>query len=423
MTNQEWLQQNNAKIEEIKEALSKKVIMIQTGTKTVEIELPEIFHSGWDVYYYQVNKDVILLSASASVGIWIYHVKDNTLKQGYTVDYGWKNYTQITDNLVLIGASSSPGSTVVYDVDTDEITQTGDSYVGTILAHQVDDNRFLVWGNTSSVKGISVFDIRTKKSTKIYNEGYGWNCVKVGETWLMTCQYDSKAGVVIYSESTDSVTKIYDTGNWNNLIVIDDECFISSSYIAGLLVYNDTDKTISTLTSTGSNWKYIYKVDDIIFVSNSSSSYKGLFIVDNNTLTSIYDDGYGYQYFHKIKDRIVISGTTPKLALIYNSADNSVVAKTSTLLGNNLKNSVVLDDRMLLTSNNTSSSYLYIYYYSTDEIQPSSASGLFTDYDTFVPDGQNCYISSSVKDYINIKYYEYDSNSVKLVGAKVEIKL
>lgn len=422
MTNQEWLQQNNAKIKEIKETLAKKVIMIQTGTKTVEIELPEIFNSGWDVYYYQVNKDVILLSASASVGIWIYHVKDNTLKQGYTADYGWKNYTQITDNLVFIGTSSSPGNTVVYDAETDEITLTGDSYVNTILAHRVDDNRFLVWGSSSSVKGISVFDIRTKKSTKIYNEGYGWNCVEVGESLLMSCTYDSSAGVVTYNKSTDSIGKIYDTGRWNNLIVIEDECFISSSYMNGLLLYNDTDKTISTLTSTGSNWKYIYKVDDIIFVSNGSSSYKGLFIVNNDTLTSIYEDGYMYQYFHKIKDRILISGTT-QWSLIYNILDSSVVKITPNITGNNLSYSTVVGDRMLLTSNSSSSSYLYIYYYDTNELKASSALGSFTKYDIFVLDGQNCYISSSVKDYINIKYYEYDSNSVKLVGAKVEVKL
>ena len=43
MTEKQRLQVNNEALQEIKETLAKKVIMIQTGTNTVEIELPEIF--------------------------------------------------------------------------------------------------------------------------------------------------------------------------------------------------------------------------------------------------------------------------------------------------------------------------------------------------------------------------------------------
>lgn len=423
MTNQEWLQQNNAKIEEIKETLAKKVIMIQTGTNTIEIELPQEFYNSHSLNYYSVNKDTVLISTSSSIGLWVYHVKAKTIEKKWSNGSSWQNFYQITDDLVLITSSTSPNSTLVYDAETDTISPTGMNFAGTIYIQQVSDGKFLISGSSASPVGVYLFNVGVKSCSKIYDAGAGFRYFsKVGESWIMCSALSVSLGVFKYDIQTETVEKIYTNSNaWTIQTVIDNECFLSSTgNSTGILKYNDNDKTIKQLTTYGREWKYIVKAGGKIFASISSSLYAGLYLIENDEVVKIYETGYGYQYFHAINDRVIINNSS-KTALIYDSKDGSVSSLSAPI--SYMKYGIALKDRLLLLSDSTSYTPLAVYYYETNEIKQHPTLMQFAYYDTLKKDGDNCYISSSKSGYGMIAYYTYADDSIKLMGAKLEVKL
>ena len=419
MTNQEWLQQNNAKIEEIKQILEDKVLIAAGKPKVVEIELPQEFYNSHSLNYYSVNKDTVLISTGKSIGLWVYHVKAKTIERKWSDGSSWQNFYQITDDLVLITSSMSPNSTLVYDVKTDTVSITRINFAGTIYIQKVSADKFLISSGGSAQKGIYSFDVSSKSSKRVYDSGYYFTYfTEVGSSWIVTSS--NSAGILRYDTLNDTIEKIYETGYWFLFTSINDECFISatnSSY-PGILKYNDNDKTIKLIYDIGYNWRYIAKAGDKIFASSSSSSYAGVYLIENDEVIKIYETGYNYKYFHAINDRVVISNNS-KTALIYDSKDGSVSSLSAPI--SDMKYGIALKDRLLLLSDSTGYTPLAVYYYETNEIKQHPTLMQFAYYDTLKQDGDNCYISSSKSGYGMIAYYTYADDSIKLMGAKVEV--
>ena len=422
MTDKQRLQVNNEALQEIKETLAKKVIMIQTGTDTVEIELPEIFTTAKDFYWYQVNSDTFLLSANVKgVGIWSYHIKSKTFKQCWTNAY-WRNYYQITDKLVLITSGTGITGVLLYDVETDEITTTDIGYYGTLYIYKVDDDRFLIACSGGTNSGVKLFYTSTRTSELKHNVSSSWrNFARVGDSILISSS-NNNTGLLRFDVLTNEMSLIHTTGYWEFLTAIGNKCFISSnsSTILGLLQYNDSDKSLKTISTEGYYWNSFIEVDGKVFVSGKNY-LKGLYLIEDDTVTQIYADGYNYTYAHKIKDRAVINNTS-KFLLIYDFTNKSI-ERIDTPNGGYCAYSVEIGDKLLLTSAYTNYEKLHIYHYDTNTVSENASAFKFSNYDIFRLDGENCYLSSSKSDKVMILYYTNADDSVTLAGAKLEVKL
>lgn len=422
MTEKQRLQVNNEALQEIKETLAKKVIMIQTGTNTVEIELPEVFTTAKEFYWYQVNSDTLLLSANVNgVGIWSYHIKDKTFKQCRTTAY-WRNYYQITDKLVLITSGTGTTGVLLYDVETDEITTTDIGYHGSLYIYKVDDERFLIACSGGTNSGVRLFYTSTRTSELKHNVSYSWKYfARVGDSILIGSS-NNNTGLLRFDVLTNEMSQIHTTGYWTLLTAIGTKCFISSgaSNVLGLLQYNDSDKSLKTISPEGYEWKTFIEIDGKVFASGRSY-LKGLYLIEDDTVAQIYADGYNYTYIHKIKDRVVINNTS-KFLLIYDFTNKSI-ERIDTPNGGYCAYSVEIGDKLLLTSAYTNYEKLHIYNYDTNTVSENSSTFKFSNYDTFKRDGENCYLSSSKPEKVMILYFTNADDSVALAGAKLEVKL
>lgn len=422
MTNQEWLQQNNAKIEEIKQLLEDKVIIAAGESKVVDIEMPENFATATTIYTYRVNRNTILFASSASYsGIWRYNAKDKSLKQLWIGGHGWQAFYSITDNLVIISTNVGPNNLVVYDIEADEITSTGLYYTGgSMNIKKIDDNRFFISTSTSISKGLAIFDVRTKMVKTIRSISYNYTYfAQMGDYWFIASN-TGQDGLLKFNALTEEITMVHGNGRWFYLYAIDDKCYFSgdSSSSKGLYVYDNSTETVTTIDADNYGWAYVFNIGDKIYVSNSQSSVAGIYEIVDNQLVQVYAEGYDYRHAPTINDRAIITGS-PSFALIFDTTDGSFT-KVENSNAKRLGNSIVLGNKMLLTPTTTSSSKLFVYDYDANTLTQNSSSLSFSNYGTFKQDGDNCYISNPSAN-TRILYYTNADDSVKVVGYRMEV--
>lgn len=422
MTNQEWLQQNNAKIEEIKQLLEDKMLVAAGEPKVVEIEFPEKFATASKIYTYKVNKNTRLFACNVShSGIWRYNAKDNSLKQLWDGGYNWQSFYSITDNLVIVATSSGPNPLLVYDIAADEITNTGIYYNSSSTnIKKIDDNRFFISTNSSISKGLAIFDVRTKKARTIRSTSYNYTYfAQMGDYWFIGTNTGAD-GLLKFNALTEEITMVHDNGRWDCLKAIDDKCYFSSSSSTniGFYVYDNTNDTVTTLESDNYYWKHIHKIGDKIYVSNQQSKITGLYIIENNQLVEVYAEDYGYVYAHIINDKAIFSGYVGAALIL--DITNETFTKIVNSNFTNMENSVVLGNKMLLTPASTNALRLFVYNYDTNTLTQHSSSIDFSNYGKFKRDGDNCYITTATLSK-PIYYYTNADDSVKTVGYRMEV--
>lgn len=378
---------------------------------------------GWQ-YIRVVGNNCLIGSNTGSQGLLFYNSNDDTItlveKNGY-----WFNFAQVGDDCLV---SDSSYGTVLCTPENNSPTKVYDGAGHWSLAHQVNDNKWLITANgvskggeglllynsdnktvnliydkgttyrhfqnigdkcligtsnTASGYGVLMYDSVDDTITQIYTESSGWYIFQmVGEDCLICSKNSNSLGVLLYDFSSNLITKIYDTGyGWETFKIIDNKCLIAgSNNSTGVLVYDFIDKTIIPAYTSGYGYKYFQTVGDKCLIASGNSSSKGVLVYDktDNTIEKKYTSGYGWEYFQIIGNICLITGknnSEGKGVLIYNNEDKSII-----------------------------SAYSEGYY------------------NQFTLNNGNCYIERDDKTLeTRILYYNATDNSVKLVGYYLEV--
>ena len=93
MTNKERLDNLTEKVNELTETLNNKILALDTGTRIIEVELPEeIASNPLNTIFNFVIDDVVLISTDKTSGIWEVDTKLKTITKIYNDGKHWKNF-------------------------------------------------------------------------------------------------------------------------------------------------------------------------------------------------------------------------------------------------------------------------------------------------------------------------------------------
>ena len=227
------------------------------GTSNIEITLPSAFANAYDINYFQVDSNRVLLGGRGVTGVWLHNIPTNSTTQIYNQYDRWVSNVQQVGNNFLIGAS----------------------YVGTygLLLYKPGDNTI-----TNLVSGNKYF----------------WYFTPLNNT-LCACSNGSNVGIYIYDDTNQTATQVI-TGAQQ----ITTSAHVGDKYIltngnasggqSGIYLYNDNTKTCSQLTNTGKAYTNIQVFQNYILMSSYNSSTTGISVFDStdDTLSTAYSTGY-----------------------------------------------------------------------------------------------------------------------------------
>lgn len=430
------------------------------GSQNAEIALPSVFAGATEMYYIAVTDDKILISSNSNVcGLWLYTISTNTMTQVYASGASWKYFQQVTDTKWLICYDYI----LVYDSTNDNVTQIYNSYSYANVFQQVTDTKWLLCCASSSVQGILLYDSSNDSVTKIWNGGYEWNrCQQVNDyKWLLGASNNSATGVLLYNSTDNSVVKIYNNYSYWEFGKINNEIVLLSPYYGsntGLFLYDAKDDSVSNIYASGYSWMYYHNVSETKCLIGATNSAQGLLLFDltTRTVTQLLTTSYNFKHSYRINDdKWLISSANG--VWLYKVSDDSIKSLYNAYLWDSYAK--IGDTKFLIGSSISSASGILLYDETTDAIsrpytsnygwiyfQPigadrcligssygsaTTSSGLLLydanantikkifstgfAYDTFVLDGNNCYISSSKKTESKLTlYYNADTNTIEL---------
>lgn len=459
MTNKERLELNNQKIDAIIKSLEDKVIAItETG---LEIELPEAFATMAMIYYFKVDDDTLLISGDTvtNIGIWIYHISTKEFSQIYNKNYKYNRYQLIKDKILIGGETTS--YILQYDITKNEIKELNETWYYPIFLPFKD--KVLINSTQWTYTGMSVYDYNTETIEKIYNSSYGFNTIKIyNENYALI---GGGTGLLLYKYLDNSIKQVYSEGHSFEVFhKMRDKYLICSDATNsdGVIMFNTLTEEAIKVSSVGRQGKHFHDIKDRCIITCEGSSYH-IIVYDYNTdIAESKYTGNRFNTFATVAENYVLmsfstAGSTYP-PVYYDYTSNSVIKATSS--GMPSMKMQVINDRVLCGFNSTSqnlyifdpskieegtqfksiysggyqlnifkviknkclivstlydttSNGIFLYNYDTNSVKKIYNAGKF---DTFIEDGDNCYITYSDKANKRTVYYNYEDDSVKLVS-------
>ena len=391
-----------------------KGIQAGSGSEEVVIEFPEPFDSSRTIYYFQVDKDKVLLSASGTpvFGLWVYTISTKSWKKLYETHY-WANFQKVADKCLITSPSSDTTSGIlVYDLSTDTVEQKY-TYGNKYNVFYVIENKCLI-SSSSESRGLLLFDTSLNTITSLYNGDrfVGFSLFK-GKV-LCNRQYN---GISLYNPEDNSLVEITDSEgaaiNGGNYKELGNKCLISSvsSITKGIWIYYENETTAKKIYSTGDYWNTFQEVEGgcLIGSGNSSGGY-GILLYQSSddTIISPYTSTRGWNGFQALPDGncLIFSYITSNSGiLLYDSIDHTITKKYSNYYS--WENFKMIGNDCLISNNLYADSGIVLYKSNDKTITRIYSKGY--GYDTFAEDENGCVVSSSdvSKSYLVVYYNKH----------------
>lgn len=190
---------------------------------------------------------------STGVGLFLFDLGTHAYTRLHNDSY-YNTFQQVTDTKWLIGTGNSSTSSsypglLLFDSDTNTVKQIYGSRFAATHFFKLSEKRWGIGSRFSSFTGILVFDLDTEYCTKPFSTRYGWG---------VTFQVDSDRTLIIPA-------------------VLDSSCY-------GILLYKDSTKAITSLSTKGGYFDTFIEVEQGIVISASDKTkYKYSQIFEKST--------------------------------------------------------------------------------------------------------------------------------------------
>lgn len=299
---------------------SNGIYLYQNSTKTFK----QVYYSGFNwVNFAKVGNNVVIgagyqTTTNAGKGILLYDGITKTISTLLTTGQEF-NYMLTYKNYVLISSNNSSFSGIYLYDDTDRsLTNLPvGNYKWDMIVKELGD-KLLIGGTSSSSSGIVGVDLINKTGTKLYSQRYVWDKVVDLDNGdcLIASTREYRNGILYYNNTDFTITQLYTDGRWHNFHKTKDGYIITSngdnsSFEAGVLYFDNIEKTIRALITYYLNWKLIANVGENCLVCTTSVVGVYLFNNSDKTFTQIYKYGYYNQYKYE-NDIVVLSNDEKK---------------------------------------------------------------------------------------------------------------
>ena len=339
-------------------------------TQPLEINVPDSVATGGYVYTFNIDNEWVLVSGSASGGLWLCNTVTNTYEQLIKASYNYKYFYKVKDKVVI---SSSNNATGLYIYN--HLTKTcekkfsaGYDYKSSVL---VNDTLLLSSGSITLR-----FDYETELFEEFFNENgnsmsvyYGF--YQYGDKVLCNA---ASSGIYVYNDLDKSFVKILSPKSYVPNIRHTEHGTLINYYDGTTYYFALLDKNFDTIlsqhivggTSAGSS---IEHENGILFVRLSGSD-KGFYWFDyaNKTLEKVYADGYNVQAnYTKIFGKYIffVCGTGLAGCVLFDTETKEVVRPVTTGM---YFAATLVNDKLVLTHYNSNYKGLYVYDISTKEL-------------------------------------------------------
>lgn len=311
----------------------------------VEIELSGDFLTASKIYTIKVTDDKILITANASIGIWVYQISTKTLKNVYSDASTLSVFKQIGENIWAIhgdGTATLGVGLYIYNSDTDfcrQLSSSGKSFAVDLIAddvvlfasstsiysvnistgekntvlgntkgcdifHKISDTEWLIpTKKTDTTQALYYFNAETNTKMAISgdNSNYLAYCQQVSPNkfLLSSNASNNKCGIMLYNNDTKTLSRLYDaeTYNWNVFKQVTSNKWLiggKNSSTVGMLLYNlDNDNIIQY--GTDGLWVFMNVIDNqkCIVAKGYGTGAVDYFVLFNATDDSFTDIPYG----------------------------------------------------------------------------------------------------------------------------------
>ena len=412
MTNQERLQQNNAKIEAIQKALDTKMAAIKGEPIDVWVDFPEELLSTGLVYNFSINEQTMLFSTK-DAGTWVYRAKERSFEKigdmwassfqmvGDNCWLGEKGYGSylydVKNNVLTKYITIKQPAMAVYD-QTPRFKIIGDKCLvchgDKILVHDLTNGSIVEKYNYNTSNNVRTYYLYTLADGNCLIAMWGIN----GCPLLLFNAADST--IIEVHDALNTIRIAHPLSNGNYLLSTE------SSDAKGLYLYNAIDYTVTQITDLGYTWNYYHELPNgDCLLASSSSVTKGILLykASDNTASKLYTADYSWNVFHSLPDgNCFITGNTSKgyALLFYNAIEGTITKITSSKYTNFYP---LPDGNWLITS--TASNGIYLYNATDKTVTLAFTSGNSWIYLQMLQNG-NCLISSSGSGSAGILVYD-----------------
>ena len=396
------------------------------GTKTITINLPEEFADASEVYYVDVTKDKLLISANnTNVGIWLYNIHLNQLTQIHNTGYNFKYFQQLTDTVWMISSATYTDGVYKYDEINDTIIQIYNRGYEWTYWHKVTDTKWLASSDGNFATGMWVYHLNTDTFVKLLSTDSTYRVKSEyvyklsNEIWLYSSGASASHGLYQYNTVTDEVIKLTNYGGYCDLFIKVNNKYMlcsSSTNSTYLLQYDLLNNTATQLSESVSVYKYIRKITEVKWLITSTENRTAtngihLYNAESGELTRIYTEGYGLGVVAIIENKVLLStlaySSNNLGILLYNTDDDTVTQIYST--GQQWKFAQRIGSKCLISSAYTSGGILL---YNADDDTVTQIYSIGKNWQYFQLINDKCLINTSEGSSNGILVYSSIDDSI-----------
>lgn len=374
------------------------------GEKEFVVNLPSEFATATNIYYFQVNKDVILFSANLNIGLWEYDIKKRLFAQLLTIGNYFSNFKIIGNDCLISGTSATIGDAqglYLYNATSREITKIYEQSYSWSKFNNIGNNWYISSSSTTS-SGLLLYNQNSKTITQIYSRGTQWTVwTPFEDNWLISST--SNSGLLFYETSTMQIIALKTAGSWqgyqfvNNGVLITGNSSIINSQ--GVLFFDPATKTITTLI-TGLYFGAMQLVGNDCLIGTRNDNSTGanditgvyLYNADTHSVSQIYESTLRYNLFQLVGDDCLIcSKKTDTTGVLLYDANSKTI--TQIYSSGRWTYIVPIENDCLLGGGNTSARGMLLYDANTKTISQLLEDGNYGWGSSYCVMGNDCLIS------------------------------
>lgn len=179
------------------------------------------------------------------------------------------------------------------------------------------ENKFYIGFNNPYFNGVVMFDEGMKTASKIdANITNSKNGIEIEDGLLIQAQKistSSKKALYHIDTATNQLSEILQLdGEMDVYTKLDDKILVSSTYIAGLYLYNPNTKFLSKISDTFKGKVNSYSVSGGYLLTNVGTYTNGIFFLDSTTfaIEQIYTKSTNWVNCYNLSDGVLLSSST-----------------------------------------------------------------------------------------------------------------